>query len=118
MKSDVAAVRVPMRTGTHGDVLAAVGMADLLRQAFTGSVRLEAVEGAFLLRTPEPISLQVLARIARWPGYRYMRPNDRTAFPDEVPEADRLDYPAVSREEQRRREESKRLRKELEKCRK
>lgn len=82
--------QVPRATGTHADVLLAVGLADLLQQATDEPVQLRA-RGALY---------EVVARLPEdWPqrlptdaGYQYLRPKASAAVPAVVP-ADRvLDY--------------------------
>lgn len=111
---------VPARTGTHGDVLAAVGLAQLVASAVSGPVMIHGRSGGFAI---EPLAApgDVFCNTAPTaPGYQYMRPNEKSAFPVEVPEGPdhRLDYPGEAAEEKRKWEGRQALQKEVEKQRK
>lgn len=80
--------RLPRHTGTHGDVLAAVGLADLVQAAVDTPVRLEDGGDHFLVRLSTSFGVDDLPT---HPGYPYLRPNVRTAVPPAV--KDVVDYP-------------------------
>jgi hypothetical protein len=82
--------QVPRATGTHADVLLAVGLADLLQQATDEPVHLRAPGAVYELVARLPADWA--ARLPVDAGYQYLRPKAKVAVPAVVP-ADRvLDY--------------------------
>ena len=68
-------IRIPKRSGTHADVLAAVGLADLLGSAFRQheKVRIEEGHDAFLIHAPGGVDGAIRERLPHTPGYRFLR---------------------------------------------
>lgn len=104
MSDTVSTVTVPKYTGGHGDVFAAVGLADLLQEAFPDDVGLADVGHGFAVRLPAPMTEHAWERIAPVPGYLYLRPNEKAVVPDGVPQF--FDYPAEREKAQRLREQA------------
>jgi hypothetical protein len=77
--------RVPKTTGTHGDVFAAVGLADLLSQHPHGiTVLIREEPTAFIVAPARPLTEDDLARLSTGPGYRFLKANEKVAVPPEV----------------------------------
>lgn len=64
---------VPRVTGTHADVLAAVGLADVLAEACNGPVLLLEGEAEFRVQTPSVVDAQALRSVAHRPGYPFLK---------------------------------------------
>jgi len=85
--------RIPRSTGTHADVLAAVGLADLLASLpGTGIVRLVGGQADFTICPAAPISTADLNHIPQVPGYPFLKANDRVKVPSGIREF--VDYGA------------------------
>ncbi|MER3484991.1 MAG: hypothetical protein C4345_02425 [Chloroflexota bacterium] len=77
--------RVPKTTGTHGDVFAAVGLADLLSQHPDGiTVIIREEPAAFIVAPARPLTEDDLARLPTGPGYRFLKANEKVTVPPEV----------------------------------
>jgi hypothetical protein len=84
---------IPKTTGTHADVLTAVGLADLLASIpGLDSVSLIEHGPAIEVRPPRPLADEDLASIPRTPGYPYLKPNANHSVPPAI--RDFVDYPA------------------------
>lgn len=84
---------IPKQTGTHADVFAVVGLAELLSRCGIHSELLD--QGSeYQVVVSEPVTAQKLRQLGNDPGYRYLVPNDkeRAKIPPAV--GDRyFDYP-------------------------
>jgi hypothetical protein len=73
MKDVIAELRVPKRTGTHADIFAAVGLAELLASIpGTGNVRIVERATAFEIHPPKSLDDTALGSIPPTPGYLYL----------------------------------------------
>lgn len=80
-----AEFRVPKTTGTHADVFAAVGLADLLAQhPDGGDVTIREEPAAFVVSPAHPLSEEELRRLPTGPGYQFLKANDKVVVPPEV----------------------------------
>ena len=85
---------LPRETGTHGDVLAAIGLADLLSDAAEdASVRVQERGGRFAVLFSRARRLSELPNLRATPGYRYLQPKSVAAVPTGVNNA--IDYQAM-----------------------
>lgn len=82
----------PKVTGTHADVFAAVGLADLLSPVAERCTIVN-LGSAFCLEVQPAITAEICADLPVEPGYRFLRPNEKASVPDIV-KRDYLDYPA------------------------
>jgi hypothetical protein len=81
---------VPKSTGTHGDVLAAAGLADLLAALpAAGTVMIVETERGFAVSAPRVLDLQ---SVPQHPGYPFMKLKPNAAVPAGV--TDVVDYQA------------------------
>ncbi len=81
--SDLPAVmRIPKTTGTHADVFAAVGLADLL-SSLPGCDPVRVVERDcdFEIHLPKGIDLRASDLIPQAPGYPYLKTNEKVRVP-------------------------------------
>jgi hypothetical protein len=85
---------IPRTTGTHGDVFAAVGLADLLAGASDSPVRIHEAAMGF------EISAALVNGILQDPGYPFMKANEKVEVPREV--TDFVDYKAEKAKSDRR----------------
>lgn len=80
-------------SGTHGDVLAAIGLADLLSDAaLDQSVRVEQREGRFAVVLSRARRPSELPNLRATPGYSYLQSKSTATVPDGV--NDPVDYQA------------------------
>jgi hypothetical protein len=80
-----AEFRVPKTTGTHADVFAAVGLADLLAQLPDGGdVTIREEPSAFIVTPPRALTAEDLARLPTGPGYQFLKANDNVKVPPEA----------------------------------
>lgn len=93
---------VPRTSGTHADVFAAVGLADLLANAFEQPVRLEERADRFVVRLPAPLTRDITARLPATPGYPFIKTKPTQEAPKGGEEC--LDYAASSERAKRYRE--------------
>jgi hypothetical protein len=85
--------RITKNTGSHGDVFAAVGLADLLASsASAGTVSLFDAGSAFEVRLDLPFDGTLAAAIPQAPGYPFLKANSKTQVPKGA--QDPVDYPA------------------------
>jgi hypothetical protein len=83
--------KVPRATGTHGDVFAAVGLADLLVTSSNAeSVRLVEKETEFQIRLGGPPDGADLSTIPQIPGYPFLKASEKVKVPAGV--KDIVDY--------------------------
>lgn len=83
--------QIPKATGTHADVLAAVGLADLLASVpSVESVRLIERQDGFEVLPPRQITEGDIRSIPQVPGYLFLKPNAKTVVPSHV--SDFVDY--------------------------
>lgn len=95
--------RIPKRTGTHADVLATTGLAELLASIpDAGPVKLEEREAEFEVRPSRPLFEVDWQRIPQTPGYPFLKANDRTKIPSGV--TDYVDYKAEKAKAERRKQ--------------
>lgn len=85
---------IPRTTGTHGDVFAAVGLADLLSGASDSPVRICGTTASF------EISATLVDGIPQEPGYPFLKANEKVKVPTGV--ADFVDYKAEKAKSDRR----------------
>ncbi len=89
---------IPRATGTHGDVFAAVGLADLLVSiADAGKVRIIDTGLGFEVTTSDMSSLDGLPAV---PGYPFLKTNEKTSVPKGAIEV--VDYKAERAKADRR----------------
>lgn len=105
MLDQMISYRVPKQTATHGDVLAAVGLASLLAEASDGKpVRIVDTGFHFTIELSSPLREDELARLGAAPGYPFLKTADNVAVPAGV--SDVVDYrqekTKVSRQRQAR----------------
>jgi hypothetical protein len=86
---------IPKTTGTHGDVFAATGLADLLSDASSEPVRIRDNGLAF------EISASLTDSIPQNPGYPFLKSNDKVRVPAGI--TDFVDYKAEKAKADRRR---------------
>jgi hypothetical protein len=78
MQDAIAELRIPKRTGTHADVFAAVGLADLLASIpDSGAVGLTEREIDFVVSPSRPLVINDLQRIPQTPGYPFLKANEK-----------------------------------------
>jgi hypothetical protein len=91
MSEPTQAYAVPKATGTHGDVLAAVGLADLLATSSkVAEVRIVERESDFQVHLRPPLDATDLSAIPQAPGYPFLKANDNVIVPAGV--TDPVDY--------------------------
>jgi hypothetical protein len=82
---------LPKVTGTHADVFAAAGLADLLSPMVDRCVVSD--RGAdFCVEVDPEVTLEMCAGLPVAPGYRFLRPNEKATVPDAVRD-DFVNYP-------------------------
>lgn len=84
MNDDHPTFVIPRATGTHGDVFAAAGLADLLSGASDSPVRIRAADSGF------EISTTIVSNIPQNPGYPFLKANEKVQVPPGV--TDFVDY--------------------------
>lgn len=102
-------IELPRETGTHGDVLAAVGLADLLVKSDPDNiVTIRSQGGGFAVVLERARRPSELPSISATPGYRYLQQKSSVAAPDGA--ADVLDYQRIRDEIKALREQESELR--------
>lgn len=101
MTRAMGSLRVRKQTGTHGDVFAAAGLADLLR-ALDGGVRIRDLGTEFEVRTSRGFEETEIERIPQAPGYPFLKPNENVRVPRGA--QDVVDYKAEKAKADRRRQ--------------
>ncbi len=85
--------RVPKATGTHADVFAAVGLADLLASLpRAGAIRLTERQSDFGVSPTMPVTVEALKSLPQVAGYPFLKANERVGVPAGV--GDVVDYKA------------------------
>jgi hypothetical protein len=93
MNETDAVFRITKNTGSHGDVFAAVGLADLLASsASAGTVSIFDAGSAFEVRLDLPFAEALTSVIPQAPGYPFLKANPKTQVPEGA--QDPVDYPA------------------------
>ncbi|MHB8619237.1 MAG: hypothetical protein ACYDAG_06680, partial [Chloroflexota bacterium] len=93
MSDPIQELAVPRSTGTHGDIFAAVGLADLLsRIPGMAAVKLQASATAFRIILPRSLSQHDYEQLSHSPGYPYLKTNEKVAVPSGI--RDVVDYKA------------------------
>ena len=95
-------------TGTHADPMAAVGLAHLLEPVEDCTILDEGHR--FTVRSQVDPANEI-ERLGQDPGYAFLRPNEKTAFPTDIPAEKVFDYPALKAAADRYREASKKAKK-------
>ena len=86
---------IPRTTGTHGDIFAAVGLADLLSGASDSPVFIRENRAGFA------IAATLVDAIPQKPGYPFLKPNEKMKVPSGI--VDFVDYKAEKAKSDRRR---------------
>ncbi len=93
--------RIPKSTGTHADVFAAVGLADLLATVpNAGGITLVGREADLEVHLPGLLSQADLDRIPQVPGYPFLKANEKVKVPSGA--VDPVDYRAEKAKADRR----------------
>jgi hypothetical protein len=92
MNAPYQILKIPKLTGTHADVLAAVGLANLLSGIPSlNPIMIQERDTAFEIMTSQPFLEAQLESIPQSPGYLYLRPNEKAVVPSFV--HNYVDYP-------------------------
>ena len=84
---------IPKTTGTHADIFAAVGLADLLASIPGLDPVTVAEQGSEMeVRLTRPLRQADISSIPQDPGYPYLKPNAKASVPQGI--SDFVDYPA------------------------
>ncbi|MBI3304524.1 MAG: hypothetical protein HYZ72_20875 [Deltaproteobacteria bacterium] len=103
MNDTLQVFRIPKRTGTHADVFAVVGLADLLASVpDVGAVRMVEREAEFEVRLSQPLAGADLRRIPQTPGYPFLKTNEKVTVPAGV--TNFVDYKAEKAKADRRKQ--------------
>lgn len=103
MSDPVQEFRIPKRTGTHADVFAAVGLADLLASVpEAGAVRIVEQGAAFAVCPARSLTAAEWQRIPQTPGYPFLKANEKVKIPTAV--TDWVDYKAEKAKADRRKQ--------------
>ena len=98
-----AVMRIAKSTGTHGDVFAAVGLADLLASLpDSGAVRVLERDGEFEIQRSKPGDGVKADLIPQVPGYPFLKTNDKVRVPPNA--MDVVDYKAEKAKADRNKE--------------
>jgi len=85
--------RITKSTGSHADIFAAVGLADLLASSQTkGTVTIIDTGSAFEVRLETPLTEAIVATIPQAPGYPFLKANTKVNVPKQA--QDPVDYQA------------------------
>ncbi|MGH7390120.1 MAG: hypothetical protein ACREM3_11795 [Candidatus Rokuibacteriota bacterium] len=95
-------IRVPKSTGTHGDVFAAVGLANLLGSVVSGNITLRESETGFEVVLPGPVLATDARHIPQHAGYPFLKANEKVSVPAGV--LDVVDYKAEKAKAERRKQ--------------
>jgi hypothetical protein len=94
VNEDQTSFVLPRITGTHSDVFAAVGLADLLSDASDAPVRIRETGSSFA------VTANALDGIPQRPGYPFLKTNEKVKVPKDV--TDFVDYKAETAKADRR----------------
>lgn len=101
MNEKTRVFRIPKRTGTHADVFAAVGLADLLATVpDAGTITLVGGEADLEIHYPGSLSQSDLDRIPWAPGYPFLKANEKVKVPKGA--VDPVDYKSEKAKADRR----------------
>lgn len=104
-------ISLPRTSGTHADVFAAVGLADLLERVTRDrGVRLRSEGQTFRVSMRHVQRLDTLPPIPHDPGYRYLRLKASKPLPASVDEDDAIDYESTRKLVQDLRKQERALR--------
>lgn len=103
MDKTLQAFSVSKNTGTHADIFAAVGLADLLASLpNVSSIRLAENGASFDVQLSEPLPKDDLQRIPQAPGYPFLKTNEKVKVPTGA--IDPVDYKAEKAKADRRKQ--------------
>jgi hypothetical protein len=103
MDKTLQAFSVSKNTGTHADIFAAVGLADLLASLpNVSSIRLVENGASFDVQLPKPLVKADLQSISQTPGYPFLKTNEKVRVPAGVMDA--VDYKAEKAKADRRKQ--------------
>lgn len=102
MSEDAGVIRLPKSTGTHGDVFAAVGLADVLGSVISGYISLRESETGFEVMLPGPLLAADARRIPQHAGYAFLKANEKVSVPSGV--RDVVDYKAEKAKAERQKQ--------------
>lgn len=107
-------IRLLRESGTHGDVLAAIGLAQLLAEVTGDSrVRLKAVGAGFDVTLSRPRRPSSLVATTPAPGYQYLQSRSNVPLPDVVLPGQAVDYQEVRDTIRKLREQETELHKQI-----
>src|SRR5438094_558524 len=93
MNDSVQIFRLPKKTGTHADVFAAVGLADLLSALpDSGTARIVEQWTEFEVCLSRSFTKTDLEHTPQTPGYPFLKTNEKVMVPKDV--SDFVDYKA------------------------
>ncbi|MHB1006512.1 MAG: hypothetical protein ACYC3S_12855 [Chloroflexota bacterium] len=110
MSDPPSEILVPMQTGTHGDVFAAVGLADLLSDPTCASARIVQAPGGYVVRPCVPLDDGFFATLPVNIGYPFLKTNDKVDVPS------RAEDPVSYKDESERVKQYWKLREEAKKA--
>lgn len=102
MSEGAEVIRLPKSTGTHGDVFAAVGLADVLGSVVSGNIMLRESETGFEVVLPGPVLAADARRIPQHSGYSFLKANEKVSVPSGV--LDVVDYKAEKAKAERQKQ--------------
>jgi hypothetical protein len=103
MNDVITEFRIPKRTGTHADVFAAVGLADLVSSIpQSGAVRIAERDAEFVVSPSRPLAINDAQRIPQTPGYPFLKANEKVKVPVGV--INFVDYKAEKAKADRRKQ--------------
>ncbi len=103
MDNALQAFCIPKNTGTHADIFAAVGLADLLASLpHISSIQLTENGAWFNVQLSEPLTKDDLRRIPQTPGYPFLKTNEKVKVPPGA--IDPVDYKAEKAKANRRKQ--------------
>jgi hypothetical protein len=103
MNDVITEFRISKRTGTHADVFAAVGLADLVGSIpKSGAVRIAERDAEFVVSLARPLAINDAQRIPQTPGYPFLKANEKVKVPAGV--INFVDYKAEKAKADRRKQ--------------
>jgi hypothetical protein len=101
MSKKIQTFHIPRLTGTHADVFAAVGLADLLAEIpHVGDTRIVETEGSFDVIPPVQLGSAEFGAALQAPGYPFLKANEKTKVPKNA--QDPVNYKAEKAKADRR----------------